>query len=115
MNEASMGPQSFDCGSAITWKGVEYPEAERFNGAAVFRLRKYFGLFFSGEPIKRFNGAAVFRLRKLSTAFLSSCASFSLQWGRSLSTAEVNCRCIPNIARCGTSMGPQSFDCGSSS
>src|SRR6266853_619555 len=74
-------------------RGLMWREASRayFNGAAVFRLRKSLPTSLNTVQATRdFNGAAVFRLRKYS-ATATECSAFCiLQWGRSLSTAEVH-------------------------
>ena len=62
--EASMGPHSFKCGSP-----ADLPATERR------------GL--------RFNGAALFQVRKFSPSILLLAQDLSLQWGRTLSSAEV--------------------------
>ena len=130
-----MGPQSFDCGKAQTFRrksalawlqwGRSLSTAERlvqvvvvvdakfrFNGAAVFRLRK-------GAQQKEvwkcngcFNGAAVFRLRKASTP-----ATFRLPMrcfnGAAVFRLRKDQRQRGGRGREGlASMGPQSFDCG---
>ena len=60
---ASMRPQSFDCGwSPRKWRLALEPY--RFNEAAVFRLRMVPGSVSLHRPLGRgFNEAAVFRLR----------------------------------------------------
>ncbi len=85
--DASTGPQSFDCG--ITLPGTQYqPESSCFNGAAVFRLRNY--------------GA-----RRAPHA-----CHTTLQRGRSLSTAEFTYHYRICLTPRSASTGPQSFDCG---
>ena len=59
-----------------------------------------------------FNGAAAFRLRKFGTALAPMLTGLVLQWGRSLSTAEITANDVFNTKRGKTSMGPQPFDCG---
>src|SRR5258708_6397199 len=111
---ASMGPQSFDCGS-YTLRSPLRQNITSFNGAAVFRLRKFIAIRALDRHARCFNGAAVFRLRKLKQVTNIAFAGISfngaavfrlrkymsdgaakrlainlLQWGRSLSTAEVH-------------------------
>ena len=113
---ASMGPQPFDCGNdAHPVKNVY--RRLRFNGAAAFRLRKFDPLlahplvaacasmgpqpFDCGNAHKvaadhrraiDFNGAAAFRLRKCDPGAVAGRFARVLQWGRSLSTAEIRHR-----------------------
>ena len=181
---ASMGPGSFDPGSEQTmnpvvtqvtlqWgRGLSTPEVgtdgrcdrgpDRFNGAGVFRPRKWqsdagaparnrgfngAGVF---RPRKspaptccarrppRFNGAGVFRPRKYVTHAAARHRDLALQWGRGLSTPEVagKVNLPPGVRRLQwgrglstpevtfsrwrislnrtASMGPGSFDPGSS-
>ena len=71
-NCASMGPQSFDCGKSLCAAMRRTDRASRFNGGAVFRLRK---------------ATRILRL-PLAVAVL--------QWGRSLSTAERSAILLPD-------------------
>src|SRR5687768_12751785 len=86
VDEASMEPQSFDCGHAAISAATE--RAKGFNGAAVFRLR---------TPEKRCEPYV-----RQST----------LQWSRSLSTADTLSAMVSQPCLGGASMEPQSFDCG---
>ena len=134
---ASMGPGSFDPGSGTPTDG-EWTTNPRFNGAGVFRPRKYdaaclvvtawccfngAGVFrprkFAPEveapgEVIRFNGAGVFRPRKLHIAYGTFLASLWLQWGRGLSTPEVASASVAGKPGQPASMGPGSFDPGSS-
>ena len=87
VRDTSMGPQPFDCG----------------NSHLAGRPRAH---------IIHFNGAAAFRLRKFRSIWADLLNWMTLQWGRSLSTAEM-CL-IRDLLRFveTTSMGPQPFDCG---
>ena len=85
---ASMGPGSFDPGSPA------YPIVDN-------RLRSCF------------NGAGVFRPRKWRLGASGVAARRKLQWGRGLSTPEVNDRPVGLLERPAASMGPGSFDPGS--
>ena len=118
------------------WAGDELDE-ERFNGAALFQVRKVDETAVRElQQAASFNGAALFQVRKeattgnsgekstllqwgrtLSSAESSSyernsIAGSSLQWGRTLSSAERpnndKSACLPSKA----SMGPHSFKCG---
>ena len=85
---ASMGPHSFKCGSNGRRKN-ETTEQIRFNGAALFQVRKY---AFASECV---------------------CACRRLQWGRTLSSAEVSAQVEVIGFASAASMGPHSFKCGS--
>ena len=87
---ASMGPHSFKCGSRNSQRTAE-PSHSRFNGAALFQVRK-------STKIKegKANGDR-------------------LQWGRTLSSAEVGNAHHPPSQNQQASMGPHSFKCGSKS
>src|SRR5690606_1184919 len=63
--------------------------------------------------VRRFNGAAVFQPRKLPFRSIARRNSPALQWGRGLSTAEVNLKTVKEVAEELASMGPRSFNRGS--
>ena len=133
---ASMGPGSFDPGSTpaavaaiqsntgFNGAGVFRPRKSRtlylpsakvpsFNGAGVFRPRKCLSKLCTKPPIGSFNGAGVFRPRKYPLRFWRGRMCNLLQWGRGLSTPEVEA-VILAVFRAGlASMGPGSFDPGS--
>ena len=111
---ASMGPHSFKCGSCCR-KEVPGRINQCFNGAALFQVRKFFPQYFIF-----FCNLALQWGRTLSSAEVENrrraCAptSHPLQWGRTLSSAEVLRefrwkQCVRTA-----SMGPHSFKCGSS-
>ena len=85
---ASMGPRSFNRGNA---KYPTKPSRPRcgFNGAAVFQPRKCDALY---------DDDAIYDIR--------------LQWGRGLSTAEIQGAAIPANGPGPASMGPRSFNRG---
>src|SRR5437879_299403 len=83
-----MGPQSFDCGSPGCVKPLAAEDTASM-GPQSFdcgRWRQSLGV-----------------IRSVN----------ALQWGRSLSTAEVAYLAVSAQPPPGASMGPQSFDCGS--
>ena len=86
--KASMGPHSFKCGSfpsiCVIW-----PFTSGFNGAALFQVRK-----FPPKPKNPIKRHWLQWGRTLSSAEVSSVPSgalfhVGLQWGRTLSSAEV--------------------------
>ena len=85
----------------------------RFNGAALFQVRKSNSMRFANLTRWSFNGAALFQVRKWQKRLRKPSMMALLQWGRTLSSAEV---CIQkqwlNI-KYHASMGPHSFKCGS--
>ena len=110
---ASMGPHSFKCGSQSMSRHFA-SLLQSFNGAALFQVRKcgarrtrrkcrlYASMgphsFKCGSFILEqqnwaifpcFNGAALFQVRKSGRSCFSSQENFGLQWGRTLSSAEV--------------------------
>ena len=85
-----MGPHSFKCGSIVTIS-LEQHQPFRFNGAALFQVRKSALETKLIGTIMGFNGAALFQVRK-----------FGWVGGK---------RWVAKIA----SMGPHSFKCGSGS
>ena len=110
-----------------------------FNGAGVFRPRKFGNGAEQRQPDRGFNGAGVFRPRKcgavdaaiaallllqwgrglstpeilLDAAALSLCST--LQWGRGLSTPEIVHHVLEDDPPLLASMGPGSFDPGNAS
>src|SRR5258707_1237660 len=85
---ASMGPRSFDRGDKVArfFAAQNWPS---FNGAAVFRPRRWLELVTVAYSLTSFNGAAVFRPRRSRTLNAHHFAVGALQWGRGLSTAEI--------------------------
>ena len=84
---ASMGPHSFKCGK-------------------LYQEKRH--SFFA----KRFNGAALFQVRKKMAQAVGAAAAKRLQWGRTLSSAEKAASARRTTARLPASMGPHSFKCG---
>ena len=83
-----MGPHSFKCGSKQRITNI------------------------SGKKTS-FNGAALFQVRKCQSARWSIGLQLLLQWGRTLSSAEVEPSHSPERDAGQASMGPHSFKCGS--
>ena len=83
-----------------------------FNGAAVFRLRKALEDSVVRCDERASMGPQSFDCGKDSMPFPSRANTVSLQWGRSLSTAERANGAAPQQTVQHASMGPQSFDCG---
>ena len=64
IHSASMGPHSFKCGKdhrLHLFNTVEY----RFNGAALFQVRKAVVADYNRRAEEGFNGAALFQVRKV--------------------------------------------------
>ena len=108
-----MGPHSFKCGSYLAKPQLSCKKS-CFNGAALFQVRKCARSTESTDRIPRFNGAALFQVRKSFLNEKSRNRKLGLQWGRTLSSAEV--AISPPVASppANASMGPHSFKCGSS-
>ncbi len=85
--KASMGPGSFDPGNT-PGRTPATASSPRFNGAGVFRPRKYRN---PQRPRRRSSG---------------------LQWGRGLSTPEISSHPLRRHNAADASMGPGSFDPG---
>ena len=109
---ASMGPGSFDPGSVKVTAGFARG-ALCFNGAGVFRPRKFEIQRPCQEKYAGFNGAGVFRPRKSRHSAPKRYFLRMLQWGRGLSTPEVILPCRYGRDGKNASMGPGSFDPGS--
>ena len=107
-----MGPHSFKCGSQHRGSHRDSTRA-CFNGAALFQVRKSPGVSALQSSMPCFNGAALFQVRKSDPRWRTSSAPCSLQWGRTLSSAEVLAKALPGAAYHWASMGPHSFKCGS--
>ena len=87
-SRASMGPHSFKCGKP-EWRTSRDKGRSRFNGAALFQVRKEFVRSFKGDSgVRCFNGAALFQVRK------------------------VDIMSVMNTRLNAASMGPHSFKCG---
>ena len=107
-----MGPHFFKCGKEGD-NLLRTSGGDRFNGAALFQVRKGIRRLSPARRIRRFNGAALFQVRKVRrdrwTSFRQSIASMGphffkcgkskytpaptssareLQWGRTFSSAE---------------------------
>ena len=107
-----MGPHSFKCGSAgilHTFSGI-FP---CFNGAALFQVRKFHIQRIPSVKLPCFNGAALFQVRKFEYFKDIVNQNPMLQWGRTLSSAEVSQSLNHHSGRSVASMGPHSFKCGS--
>ena len=87
IRHASMGPHSFKCGK-VDEDGREVEGVERFNGAALFQVRK------------AVHSTACRRMPAV------------LQWGRTLSSAESQVTLSLRMDSATASMGPHSFKCG---
>ncbi len=110
---ASMGPHSFKCGKRPRGSSTGLSALPGFNGAALFQVRKVHRLplyapnthrasmgphsFKCGKNCRRrrlecrrcsFNGAALFQVRKGTANRKNNPWTESLQWGRTLSSAE---------------------------
>ena len=134
--EPSMGPHSFKCGKQ-DWKYPDAPRFYSFNGAALFQVRKAGARLCCWEIDKppsmgphsfkcgkwnwrvwalaraaTFNGAALFQVRKAGKLPQAQESLLSLQWGRTLSSAERYETDIKQRKRFVPSMGPHSFKCG---
>ena len=83
-----MGPHSFKCGSCAA-EPVSSGKKPRFNGAALFQVRKSRRFAIDHPNVDQ------------------------LQWGRTLSSAEVRPLSASRAPACNASMGPHSFKCGS--
>ena len=60
----------------------------RFNGAALFQVRKAAFVKLDGGEVFGFNGAALFQVRKVTRNWQPVSGSEKLQWGRTFSSAE---------------------------
>ena len=96
LRRASTGPRSFERGDTSRWTSPRSP-APGFNGAALFRARRWQrrpGLF---RHQQRFNGAALFRARRFIIIIMPTKSHPMLQRGRALSSAEI-CQSIDGSA-----------------
>ena len=109
-----MGPHSFKCGSfhpALQ----PFRHQKGFNGAALFQVRKYHEYGNPSHP-KRWAsmGPHSFKCGSARLARYPPLRSPQLQWGRTLSSAEVSGGLGARVRLTIASMGPHSFKCGSS-
>ena len=134
---ASMGPHSFKCGSIMICP-VNEKGRDASMGPHSFKCGSCFSIFIPCLFVLCFNGAALFQVRKLAPPAESPTQRAELQWGRTLSSAEVRgyihhndlpAECFNGAAlfqvrkspnrqtasqrSSGASMGPHSFKCGS--
>ena len=133
---ASMGPHSFKCGSSASISTMSACRA-CFNGAALFQVRKFSHRrrrrrvfpasmgphsFKCGSPDETGAHAAEpaasmgphsFKCGSTTSFGEITEAEKTLQWGRTLSSAEVYVNLIFSYKGSTASMGPHSFKCGS--
>ena len=88
-SKASMGPGSFDPGNS-SLHYVGYAIDVRFNGAGVFRPRKFFVLCRAKPTYEASMGPGSFDPGNGVRAAEPADAAPGLQWGRGLSTPEMN-------------------------
>ncbi len=110
-SQASMGPHSFKCGKLSALR-LDCQNQDSFNGAALFQVRKAKMIERPRSRGRGFNGAALFQVRKGSAWPLIQSGRPTLQWGRTLSSAESGFASDGGQVRCHASMGPHSFKCG---
>ena len=82
-----MGPHFFKCGKPsgrLTTSG----SPARFNGAALFQVRKEVWIGSDLRAVHCFNGAALFQVRKARSYNFPTTTQRLLQWGRTFSSAE---------------------------
>ena len=114
---ASMGPHSFKCGKDFGKVRCTNPVSASM-GPHSFKCGKKTSKRCCKRARKGFNGAALFQVRKEISMQCSALWRTSLQWGRTLSSAEsrivLELVSFWNSYRFGTraSMGPHSFKCG---
>ena len=84
---ASMGPHFFKCGKNRHLSGGLL-RADRFNGAALFQVRKDPSGSPSGSPSSPLQWGRTFSSAESSPMDLITPLDFSLQWGRTFSSAE---------------------------
>ena len=109
---ASMGPHSFKCGKRLMIL-ARLLNCRGFNGAALFQVRKVLARkIFLSAKVSASMGPHSFKCGKLRIR-PRACARFpSLQWGRTLSSAE-SFVWLAGLRFClRASMGPHSFKCG---
>ena len=110
-----MGPHFFKCGNLMrpgSWKTTFC----RFNGAALFQVRKpqNYPLPWTAST-QCFNGAALFQVRKQRVPPDVISNRLRLQWGRTFSSAETLISMPEIMMRPSASMGPHFFKCGNQS
>ena len=107
----SMGPGSFDPGSdAINIAVINSIFLQWGRGLSTPEVLTHLRQASARYP---FNGAGVFRPRKWPGLWISGWGAWSLQWGRGLSTPEVHQEYRNHDQEMRPSMGPGSFDPGS--
>ena len=109
---ASMGPHSFKCGS---WASGEQKQWNNFcfNGAALFQVRKFLDFLFYVLDIFVLQWGRTLSSAEVLVLRLARCPPAMLQWGRTLSSAEVATKGSSIKTDEAASMGPHSFKCGS--
>ena len=130
-----MGPHFFKCGNLLS-RLLKKDLKQRFNGAALFQVRKYLrercsqydrnrfngAALFQVRKLKRtrrirrgqsgFNGAALFQVRKFDCVIIQTKSLEKLQWGRTFSSAEISELGEALDESSDASMGPHFFKCG---
>ena len=81
-------------------------------GPHSFKCGKFSEMDSGATTILSFNGAALFQVRKAEMLGAGLCGIDSLQWGRTLSSAESSLGPIYSSTNWSASMGPHSFKCG---
>ena len=93
--QASMGPHSFKCGSYAK-PAHQTSITEASMGPHSFKCGSLIRTYLSFFNFNRFNGAALFQVRKFQSGRPSGDRAQKLQWGRTLSSAEVSAwQCPP--------------------
>ena len=82
------GAALFQVRKGEVWQAHAVSQKASFNGAALFQVRKEPTIFHSPGRRGRFNGAALFQVRKVPPSGLPRRFSKRLQWGRTFSSAE---------------------------
>ena len=110
--EASMGPHSFKCGSENRLQ-MNKPNYRRFNGAALFQVRKFGVLPSIIRMWTTLQWGRTLSSAEVETNLPRVRTGAGLQWGRTLSSAEVSRNSAVMKPLTSASMGPHSFKCGS--
>ena len=108
---ASMGPHFFKCGKSKP-KASGPRRVRRFNGAALFQVRKVDLLIAQLGDNEKLQWGRTFSSAESPHGILARLQPSKLQWGRTFSSAERSSCRKENVRDCGASMGPHFFKCG---
>ena len=113
MGEASMGPHFFKCGNQPNRSSIS-PCSFRFNGAALFQVRKRWCVTLKYRLNPPLQWGRTFSSAETDYSQPQGLLAARLQWGRTFSSAETRMTMNKETKITFASMGPHFFKCGNS-